>query len=146
MEPIISVKTRVARLLLDGHSTITFILGLAALLISAGFVFSTPVIGEQSYVLLTNLIPFNVWGILFYSYGVLKVVLSLYRTPYVIKLVTILTGLWLWSYLVMSFVIVSDMTLPIKFMLITPILCEVWDFSMTIFSRRYHVNKRKSHA
>lgn len=147
MNAIIPVRARLTRLLLDGHSTITFVLGLVALLLCGGFVFTDHQLASaNTYSLLIKLMPFTLWAVVFYVYGISKVIISLYRTPYHIKIATIIIGLWLWTYIAISFIVVNEMTLPIELVMITPIRCEVWDFSMTIFNRRYYINKRKLHA
>lgn len=138
-----NLTARIARAVLGDHNVITMLLGMAALLLAAGFLISTNVPLSHNYSLLTDLANYKFWFFAFFLYGIAKIASTLYRTPFIIKLITSVSGMWLWSYLMLSFVI-FDITpiAPTEMMLFITGICEVWALALNIFDSK-HTNARR---
>lgn len=145
MDADLSLKSRIGRVLLAEHGSITLLLGVLALLLSAGFFISST--NNSNYTLLEALASFKVWASVFAIYGITKLWGCLYRIDYVIKVTTSIAGLWLWNYLILSFIVFDTTKLaPTEMMLIIVLICEVWDLTTNMFNKNICWNRRSSDA
>lgn len=138
-----SLGTRIKRSILNEHTAITLLLGMLGIVLSFGFLIST--IDNPNYSLLLGLAPFSIWSAMFFLYGVIKVISVLYRTGLVLKTLTAISGLWLWNYLVLSFLVFDKSPIAAtEVMLIIPVICEVWGFTNTLYNSKYKLTRRGS--
>lgn len=140
-----SLNERLARVVLGDHTVIPMLLGMVALLLSAGFLISHT--SNTNYYLLTEFAPFKFWAFAFFLYGAAKISSTLYRTHFIFKLVTSISGMWLWTYLMLSFVI-FDITpiAPTEMMLFITGICEVWTLALSIFDSKHSHARRETDA
>lgn len=136
MYDIISIKDRIIRLLISERTMINALLGLLGLLVSLGYL-----LGDTSttyYTTISGLVHVRLWAAAFMLYGILKIHGCLYRTPVLVKTVSSVYGLWLWTYLVLSYTIfdVSNIR-PLEYMLFATILYELWALVIIIY---YHLH------
>lgn len=140
-----SLSSRVARAVLGDHTVVTMLLGMVALLLASGFLISHT--SNTNYYLLTDFASFSFWAAAFFLYGTAKITSTLYRTPFSIKLLTSVSGMWLWTYLTLSFVI-FDITpiAPTEMMLFITGICEVWTLALNIFDSKHSHARRETDA
>ena len=140
----VSLRVRIARLLLNGHATVNLILGMASILLAIGMSSLSDATHSHEYKkLLLSVAPMYLWIGAFYIYGVVKTIISMYRTSYTLKISTILVGLWLWAFIIVSVLLANSVALPVELIILSPLLCGLWDFAMTIYNHRSSINRRK---
>ena len=143
MSVILTLKERVSRAVFVEHSVVTLLLGMLALLLSSGFLISNTL--NANYTLLTQFAPYNFWALMFVTYGLSKIFSVLYRTHFYIKVTTSLTGMWLWSYLMLSFVIFDKTPMaPTEMMMFLTGICEVWALTLILFDYQQSPRRRKT--
>lgn len=134
---------RLTRAILNEHTAITVLLGVLGFALGLGFTVSKTY--NPNYTFLLELAPFWQWALVFFAYASSKILGVLYRTPFFVKALTTISGLWLWNYIFLSF-IVFDKT-PVaatELMLIVPVICEVWGFTNTIYNSKHKLSRRSS--
>lgn len=115
------------------------------ILISLGFLFGDITVGN-SYTFFSNNI---LWGGVFGAYALAKFTQTLGRIPICIKSLTSVLGLWLWSVLLVSFLLLDiDPMTPAEPIIIVPVL---WELSYLIgliyvYKRVYCYRRRKNDA
>lgn len=128
MYEIISIKDRIIRILLSERTMINTLLGILGLLVSAGYL-----LGDASHAHYT-ILPIRLWATAFMLYGILKIHGCLYRTPVLAKGISSIYGLWLWTYLVLSYTIFDVSSIrPLEYMLFATILYELWALIIIIY-------------
>ena len=130
-----NVRQRLAAVLLADTVALRWALGWVAMLLTAGLAFGAA--DTSNYGAINRLQPLGIWMALFGAYAVCHLAACLYRLPTAVMYVCGVLGLWLWSYLFLSFV-VFDRT-PVQateVMLIVPLIAEVWILAGDIFERR----------
>ncbi len=127
----LSIKTRISRVLLDWHIMLSAILGLVAMVLSIGFLTST----ANDLILLKGIVDFPVWASFFSIYATLKLLGCLYRLFMYIKVFVSTMGLWLWSYLILSYMVFDKGPIsPTDLVLITPLICEMWALIIILYN------------
>lgn len=122
---------------------ITFLLGVCGISLSIGFVFMNT--SNPNYTALLQLANYAAWSLGFFTYGCIKVFQALFRVPYYIKLINAAQGMWLWTYLLLSFVVFDFSPLaPTELLLFVPVLCEVWEVTINIVNTKIHPDRRET--
>jgi hypothetical protein len=107
-------------------SPMRWIMGWISLVLAAGFFFSDT--DNHNYDLINIMAQKNVWGFLYTIHGISMLYTALYpRCDYYLKSMFSIIGIWLWSYVFLSFTF-YDPT-PVKateWMLFLPVMVEVW--------------------
>lgn len=138
MRSRLPLKSRITKMLVDDYSTLTLFLGLAAVLLSLGFVLSgQAVFLNKNYSLLLDLAHPFFWVGSFLVYGVLKITTSVVRLPSYIEIALSTYGIWLWTYIVLSFIVFDKRApAPTELILCIPTLCEVWVLALILYNSK----------
>lgn len=135
-----NVRQRIARVLLGDMRSLRWVMGWAGVMAGIGFCCAS--VENENYHLLNTLQPAWVWGCAFLAYGLIKLAGSLYHLPGWIRYGNGTAGLWLWSYLFLSFAVFDPTEMrATELMLAVPIVCETW-----LFSNAMHRDKLKKGA
>lgn len=103
-----------------------------AITLGYGFIYSNA--SDDNYTFLVNIMTYYGWAVVFIVYGICMHISSFYKVnKYVLRTID-LSGMWLWTYLFLSFNI-ADYTesYPIEFTLIVPIIVSIWLFIDDLF-------------
>jgi len=148
MPVIISFRSRVIRALLTDSTIINLLLGLVGLLLSIGFLSVDEYrLSSHNYKLMFDFVNAHVWAALFFIYSISKLHRCLYRTPKYMKVAASTLGLWLWSYIVLSFIVFDpQLVAPSELMLIAPIVCEVWSLTLSLYTSKLILCRRSNDA
>ena len=78
-------------------------------------------------------------------YGIIKISSSVSRVWLTLKITNSIYGLWLWSYVVLSFVLFDKTPVaPTELILFISIICEVWSLAIVLYNRKSN-RTRRSH-
>lgn len=125
---------RLARVFLADLTSIRVAVSIVAFFLGIGF--ATANVNNENYTLLTNFAPVQVWSFAFIVYAVATYVHASYPTPPISKAITGTIGLFMWTYLFLSFVVFD--TTPVystELMLAGPIVVETWLIAEALFKR-----------
>lgn len=120
----------------DDNRQIKWMLGWVALALGIGLWVAD--VTSSNYLTLKQFAPVWVWTMLFMVYGLEKILGCLFRMPFMVTVSFSATGLYLWGYLFISFVIIDITNVQAsEYMIIFPLLTEVWILSKIIFDVVY---------
>lgn len=123
---------RLADVLVGDYNIITIILGLCGVMLGLGFYYGD--VSNNNYQLLTAFAPANVWAVGFILYGLIKLYQYTTKVADWVCLVNAVQGIWAWSYLLLSFVVLDTTRIaPTELMLFVPLIFEVWELAAAIF-------------
>lgn len=132
---------RLEQTLMADLKPVKWLLGWAAVYLALGF--WTAEVSTDNYLALKQFAPVAAWAALFTVYGLDKLYSCLFDTPFFTKVLSAVVGLYLWGYLVISFVFFDATDVQAtEYMLIFPLLCELWVFSKLIFDVIHYSQKR----
>lgn len=136
-----SAKFKVAYLLSVNSGETALLLGISGFLMAAGNFFSEK---TSNYISMYDLASPMMWGMLFLIYAIIKFYSCFNRTPSYIRTANSVVGLWAWNYVFLSFV-VFDAILPeaSEFLIIIPIIAEVWSMLALPQPRSWRDDRRK---
>lgn len=123
--------TRLIVLLKLDHTAVSFTLFIQAMLMSIGLA----AVGIPTGIASLAIFPGNlVWIGLFLGYGTFKFMQCLGRTHPVLRVLCSISGLWIWTYTALSFLVVDTVPVnPVEFLLFLPLLCELGYLSSLIY-------------
>lgn len=134
---------RITTLMFAQAQALTFMLSLTALIMGLGFILG--VTTSANYAGIVALGGDLVWAGAFIVFGLLKLIQAVFRIHYFVKIGNSLLGIWLWSFLFLTFSVIGKAELrPLELLLVIPILCEAWEITMTIFNFRLFQGRRES--
>lgn len=137
------ITSRLAQILFSETNAISVILGILGLLLGIGFI-----IGDTSNSNFQSIVKFGTswfWATGFLFYGIIKVCQPIIALPHWLSVFNALTGLWGWSYILLSFIIFDKTpTAPTEYMLLVPLLCELVMLASHIFDIRGCHTTRKA--
>lgn len=135
-------KYRVAYFFSQNSGETSLFLALCAILMTVGIVFAEQ---NNNYVSMYDVAGPFYWIAIFTIYAIVKIYGCFYRTPYYVRTVTCVAGLWAWNYVFLSFV-VFDLLLPepSEFILLIPIVAEVWCMVSLPHPKNWRGNRRKN--
>lgn len=111
------------------------ILGISALLLSCGFLFTDS--SSHDYKLLVYLFSAKVWAAILLGYGSAKLCKSINGVNLKLDLLTTMFGVWLWTYIFISFVVFDNNAFtPIEILLLLPLIIEAWELVLDIYNFR----------
>lgn len=138
-EPITS---RLAYILFSETHTISLILGILGLILGIGFLF-----GDTTGHNFKSIVSFGThwfWASGFIFYGIVKLCHPIFSLPVWLSIFNTATGIWAWSYIILSFIIFDKTpTAPTEYMLVVPLLLEVVLLAIHIFEFRGCPKPRK---
>lgn len=135
----LSIQSRVAAILISESKTITMLLGIIGLFLGIGFIFGDST--SADYHPLHMLFDAYVWAIIFLSYSLLKFLVIFKKIPCRVKVFNSTLGMWLWTYVVISFLIYDSKPIsPAEILLLVPLVCEVIELVIDL----YHDKDNKS--
>ena len=130
--------SKISELFRVDHTAVIAILAFAAMLSGIGFLFGD--ITNPNYAAIAAFAPSYVWAVWFLIYGMEKIIEIIVSIPPYIRAFNSLFGMWLWNYVVLSFLFFdTNPSYPLEFTLIAPLAIEVWFLTSLI----YMVNTRK---
>lgn len=120
-----------------------YLLGIIAIILALSFTFSVGI--NHNYDTMRLFFgTFDSWALGFAFYGLSKIVISRVKCWLSAELLLCATGLWAWVYVIISFMIVdSTPAAPLEFLLLMPLLSELWVVCILIFGIRvrYEIGK-----
>lgn len=125
---------RVSNILLSDLTPIRFILGFIAAVLSFGFFFSSA--SNDNYAFLVQVFSVGMWGLTFLVYGISNIASTLFYWSFKTKSVISTIGIFLWSYIFLSFVVFDPTPIySTEWMLLFPIILEVWLLAETLHKK-----------
>ena len=116
---------RVIRVLTSDLTPLRWILGWMAIVLSIGFL--TASTENANYEFINTIYSRTVWIIAFFGYGCMLLGTSLYNIAYHIRSIVSVIGIFLWSYIFLSFTFYDPTpTYATEWMLLLPVLVECW--------------------
>jgi len=101
------------------------LLAIASILTSVGFIFGN--LEHSNYTAIQAFASKYVWATAFFIHGLDKILEEFYPIPLIFRVINSLFGMWLWNYIVLSFLLFDpSLSYPLEYTLITPIVIEVW--------------------
>ena len=120
------ICTRTSNLFKVDTRDTNILLAIISLLTGLGFIFGS-LNNNSNYIAIQALAPAYIWAIAFIIHGIHKTLEEFYSVPIFSRVINSLVGMWLWNYIVLSFIVFdSSLSLPFEYTLITPIIIEVW--------------------
>lgn len=129
--------SRLSRILICKHEPVILLLAVLAFVLGLGFLFGS--VSSSNYRILTTIAHEYVWIVMLtiYSFLKFKEVLS-YRLQLKFRYVSSFIGMWIWTFLLLSATVFDNFkTTPTEFLLVVPILCEVWSLALVIYDSKY---------
>lgn len=127
-----NVKATIAVTVFEKTNEITLLLCVTGILMSIGFLFGD--YSNNNYVAINTLASSWVWSILFLIYGGTKGLSKFHTVPYILGVANSVFGLWLWSYIFLSFVLFDPVPMAAtELLLVIPIVAEVWALTSLIY-------------
>lgn len=115
---------------------LTLLLGLTAILLASGFLLGDSA-NNSNYRILLELFDYKVWSVIWGAYGILKFFQLFEKLPYCVRITTSITGIWLWLYLFLSFIVFDRFDFsPAELLILLPLACEVGELVLEIFKFR----------
>jgi cadmium resistance protein CadD (predicted permease) len=108
-------------------SALRIAIAIGAMLFGTGLLVSDMAVDSAAYVRMFYLAPAWVWACAFFTYAAGKFYIAIYwpdRIPKSLAASIITLGLFLWSYVYLSFV--ADGQSPAEYMMSSLIICEIW--------------------
>jgi hypothetical protein len=120
------------------NTAVIAVLATAAILSGIGFLIGDT--SNSNYTAIIAFAPSLAWALWFFVYGIEKLIEVIFSIPPYIKALNSLFGMWLWNYIVLSFLFFDkNPSYPLEYTLIAPLVIEVWFLTSLI----YVVNTRK---
>ena len=134
-------KFKIAYLLSVKSGESALLLAISSLLMAMGNFF---VDNASNYDSMYDIASPIAWGFLFLIYSCVKFYSAFNRTPSFIRTSFSVIGLWAWNYVFLSFV-VFDTVAPAaaEFLIIIPIIAEVWSMLALPQPRHWREDRRK---
>jgi len=130
--------TKVSKLFRVDNTAVITILAIAALLSGIGFLLSDAT--NSNYTAIHAFAPSSIWALWFFIYGIEKLLETIFYIPSYIRAFNSLFGMWLWNYILLSFLFFDkNISYPLEYVLMAPLIIEVWFLTSLI----YRVNTRK---
>lgn len=137
------LANRYLGLVFQHTSLLPITLGVMGLLYGLGFLVGDPTVNANYYALEVFL-PSWGWGVLFFSYALIKLSTPVSHLNTTMKILCSFWGLWAWNYTVFSFIILDASPIaPAELMLIAPLLFEVADLSVQLWEHKFCRRQRQ---
>ena len=128
------LKHRVYRVFVSNSTALTLILTITSTLLGLGFLLGHG--NNSNYTLVYAFAPAYLWGLTFLTYSVVKAGQALNYLSYWLKVTTSIMGLWLWSYLSLSFLWFDESDIaPTELMLLVTIFAELWTLAVLMYTK-----------
>lgn len=134
------LKFRLAYVMSMNSGEIPFFLGACGLMLSLGIFFATDLSSFDSMFAVANPIA---WKLIFIVYSAIKFFSCFFRTTNLIRTINSFVGLWSWTYVFLSFVVFSSSVTATDFILLLPILAEIWSMLSLPQPRKWRTNDRR---
>ena len=119
---------RVIRVLTSDLTPMLWVLGWLAVILSIGFL--TASTENSNYEFINTLTSRIAWVLMFFTYGVMTIGTSMYNIGYYIRSCISVVGIFLWSYVFLSFTFYDPTpTYATEWMLLIPLIVECWFLS-----------------
>lgn len=116
---------RVIRVLTSDLTELRWILGWLGVLLSVGFL--TASTDNPNYAFINTINVKMMWVTMFFAYGCMTVGTSLYNIAYQFRSLLSVVGIFLWSYVFLSFTFYDPTPIyATEWMLMLPVLVECW--------------------
>lgn len=126
------IKQKLIDILYKDVSALRFSLSWSALTLMLGFLYGST--DGSSYNHLKGLMRYELWAIAFGAYGVAMLFTNLFKVARYTHCAIDAIGLWLWTYLFLSFICVdSTPTSAAEYLLIIPIISSAWIITDRLF-------------
>lgn len=111
---------------LSGDLTLVrFVLSVVCWVLALGFFFAS--VDNANYQQLNNLAAKSVWGGIFFCQGTLMFLTTCNNFPFYFKRLISLCGVWLWTYIFLSFTIFDSTPIAsTEWLISVPIMLEIW--------------------
>jgi len=131
----LSIQSRVSAFLIFESKTITMLLGLIGMFLGLGFFIGDS--SSEDYLPLLALLDAESWGVVFLFYSTLKFSQILTKIHCRIKVFNSTMGMWLWTYILISFLFYDNKPIsPAEILLAIPLVCEVIELVVDLFHHK----------
>lgn len=128
------VKYKLYEIILSNYTVLTVLLAVTSLLLGLGFAATTG--DTDNYDLIHQLAPFSYWATFCTLYGVTKLGGLFFEQLSRTKITVSLLGLWLWSYVALSFIWFDRTPVaPTELMLLVTVFAEVWTLTVLLYNK-----------
>ena len=125
-------KAKILRLFLADKTALKFVLGYISTFCTIGCFVGIP--APSNYILLKTFAPMWVWGCLFGVLSIFRLAGGFKIFSDGVEAIIAIVGLWLWSYLAVSFMVADTTPLaPFELMLLGIIFGEIWLLTHSLF-------------
>lgn len=136
LSPKLRTKTTVLSLFLANKTALNLFLGFNSLMCAFGSFLGVP--GSSNYVIIKSFAPLWVWGLMFLAHALMCLGRAASLVPTWFNLLKAVLGLWLWSYILVSFVFLdTSPPAPFEFLLFAFVAAELWMLSCGMFIVTY---------
>lgn len=133
----LSIQSRVAAILISESKTITMLLGMIGLFLGIGFIIGDS--GSMDYHPLLMLFDSWIWATIFLLYSFLKFSQIVQKVPDRVRIFNSTLGMWLWTYVLISFLIYDPKPVsPAEILLLVPLVCEVIELVIDLYHSKRH--------
>jgi len=126
---------RIYNILTGDLSSVRFFMSLLSLILSLGFFIAST--ESEKYQHINNFADKKIWGAIFALHSISLMLTVFYDFPIHLKRLLNLLGIWLWSYVFLSFTIYSPAPVtPTEWMLVMPVIFEFWLLTEKMFENK----------
>ena len=119
-----NLKQRLLKVTFSDLTAVRWTMGWVSLFLSLGFILATT--SNENYNLV-NVVDNQIWAAIFLVHGLSLMITALYTMNYYCSKFINLIGIWIWSYVFLSFTVYDTTPLAAtEWLLLMPILMEVW--------------------
>lgn len=130
-----SITRRFYEVLVSDLRALKFSQGTVSILLAFGFWLSN--VDTENYDYLNGIFSKAIWGDIFLGYGIFRICSTLYDIWDSVKFIGGFIGIWLWTYILLSFTVYDPTTIKsTEWMLIIPLMAETWMFAECLFKRK----------
>ncbi len=116
---------RLIRVLTSDLTPLRWVLGWLGVLLSIGFL--TASTDNSNYEFINTLYSRLIWFMMFFTYGAMLIGTSMYNIAYHIRSILSVVGIFLWSYVFLSFTFYDKTPIyATEWMLLIPVIVECW--------------------
>lgn len=125
---------KIIKILTGDLSTVRFFMSILSLILALGFFMAST--DNGNYQQINNLADKLVWGVIFAIHAVSLLMTIVYEIPVHLKRFLNLVGIWIWSYVFLSFTFYdATPTASTEWMLVMPVILEFWLLTERMFEK-----------
>lgn len=126
---------KIIKTLTGDLSVVRFCMGILSLILALGFFMDNTANGN--YQQINNLADKKIWSAIFVLHAISLLMTIVYELPVHLKRFLNLVGIWVWSYVFLSFTFYdASPTASTEWMLVMPVILEFWLLTERMFENK----------